>query len=914
MIKNHLRFLVLLVFLFTNFLFAQQTNLWSRINDLRLSNTELQSKVKIKKYDSFELKVSSLRNALKNAPKRANFKGRSATKIDFPDENGKMETYLIKESAVMHPDLAKKYPENRSYVGVSEKNASKRIHFSMNELGLHAIIMDTKRGVRYIQPLTKDKKKYKVYSRKDIEGDRDFECFTENVETKLKSDLAFKNTNDGKLRTYRLALGGTGEYSQFHIADQDAEGASDTEKKAIVLAAMTTAITRVNAVYENDLAISLQLVANNEDIIYLDPNSDPYSNFDSSLIISENQTTCDAVIGSGNYDLGHVFATGIISVATLRSVCVAGLKARGATGYPYPKGDDFYFDYMAHELGHQFGANHTFNGDESTCGQAGQRNEETAVEPGSGSTLMAYAGICSSQNVQNNSDLYFHIVSIEEIRTFVLTGAGGNCAAVTDLKLNQNVPTADAGNDFVIPKGTPFKLVGAGSDADGDPITFGWEQIDNGITTVPPSETAVSGASYRSYDPNASNVRYLPHLNTLITGAVSSTWEVTPSVGRELNFRLTVRDNNSEAGQVISDDLKVTVSDEAGPFVVTSQNTEDIVWTAGTQETISWDVAGTNTNNINVSTVNILLSTDGGKTFSTSLATGVSNDGTQTITVPDTKASQCFVMVEAIGNFFLAMNTTSFSIGEFNEICNSYTAEDTPIAIPDNDVNGVSSSISVPTNGSIEYVKISLIDKSNPSFNSPGITHTYIGDLNITLESPQGTIIDLVSNACEAREDMEVEFSDDGDPLSCNLFDPGITGSKKPLQELSTFHGENAQGNWILKVVDGFDADTGFLEAWSLEICSSEPVLSVNNYVFDEFQVFPNPSDGYFNVKFRSEETSDVEILVYDLLGRKIVKKDYKNLSNNFDERIDLENVTGGIYILSVKRGNKMSSHKIRIK
>ncbi len=194
-----------------------------------------------------------------------------------------------------------------------------------------------KEGVRYIDPLSKDKKKYRVYYRQDIDGERKFECFTENIQAALKSELSLKTTDDGKLRTYRLALAGTGEYSQFHIADQDAEGASAAEKKAIVMAAMTTALTRVNAIFENDLAISMQLVVNNEDIIYLDPDSDPYSNFDGNSMISENQTNCDAVIGPANYDIGHVFSTGGGGLATRASVCQSGAKARGVTGFAFPE-------------------------------------------------------------------------------------------------------------------------------------------------------------------------------------------------------------------------------------------------------------------------------------------------------------------------------------------------------------------------------------------------------------------------------------------------------------------------------------------------------------------------------------------------------------------------------------------------
>ena len=911
--KKYIKLFTLTFLIFTNFLFAQQRNLWSRVDVSGLNDSERVRKVKLKKHESFALNLQDLGKELKSAPGREASLKMSSYKMVFPDKNGDFITYLVKEAPVMHPSLAKQFPNNKSYIGVSEKDRSKKIRFSVNELGLHAIIMDINGDVQFIDPLTKDKKSYKVYDRNDLEVQHEFQCLTESVQSDFKKESAFKITDDGKLRTYRLALAGTGEYSQYQISEHGAGDETEEEKIALVLAAMTTAITRVNSVFENDLAVSMQLVANNTDLIFLDPATDPYDNFDGEAMLGQNQTTCDNIIEPDNYDIGHVFATGNVSVATLSAVCRNGAKARGSTGSAIPEGDNFYFDVVAHEMGHQFGANHTFNGDAGSCGQAGQRIEETAVETGSGSTLMAYAGYCTPQNVQAHSSLYFHVISIEEIQNYIINGSGGNCPIETDLILNANAPVVDAGADFIIPIGTPYKLVGEASDADGDPISYCWEQVDNGITAVPPSANATSGALYRSRNPMTENTRYLPYIKTLITGSISSTWEVTPEVARELNFKLTVRDNNIEAGQVVSDDLKVTVTDAAGPFVVTSQNTEDIIWTPGTQETITWDVAGTDGNGVNVAQVNILLSTDGGRTFSTSLASNVVNNGSQIIVVPDSKAPQCFIKVEAVGNFFFSWNTKSFSIGEFNEVCNSYVSDDPPIAIPDNDADGISSVITVSESVGVEKIRLRLINDSGGSVESPGITHTYLGDLSVTLESPEGTIIRVLNRDCAESDDVQAIFSDEGIEIVCSSSSPGIRGEPKPVEEFASFIGDNSQGNWTLKVADNQADDTGYLEAWSLEICSSEPVLGVNNYVFDDFKVFPNPSDGNFTVKFHSEDTGNVDIVIYDLLGRKVVNQSYKNQFNNFEENLELGSLAGGIYILSVKRANKMSSHKIRI-
>jgi subtilisin-like proprotein convertase family protein len=904
MVKNYIKFFSLFILLFANQLFAQQKNIWSKIDEAKISNTQLQRTSNVKRYQTFHLKINDLKSDLRSVPKKNTNLNASSFKIQFPDANGKMISYFVKESPVMHPDLAIKFPNNKSYKGVGVDDNSLRIRFSVNEKGLHAMIIDKNRKVQYIDPISKDNLNYRVYTRKDMQlADNEFQCFTESIKNDKKSISNLKVANDKKLRTYRLALASTAEYSQYHIDAAGVGGGTEMQKKAAVLAEMTTLITRINDIFENDLALSFQLVANNDTLIFLDTITSPYTNDNGSLMLSENQTTCDNIIGTANYDIGHVLSTGGGGVAALASACSTSSKAKGVTGSANPKGDFFYFDFVAHEFGHQLGANHTFNGDAGNC--AGNRNNATAVEPGSGSTLMAYASLCSPQNVQNHSDLYFSIISIDEIWTNITTGNTGNCATLSTLTTNLFVPVANAGNDFIIPKSTPYILRGQGSDGDNDPISFCWEQVDNQITTIPPSETATSGALYRSINPKLTGDRYMPDLSTVVAGNISSLWEVTPSVARDINFKLTVRDNNIEAGQVAEDALKVTVTGSAGPFLVTSQNTANLVWDKNTTQSITWDVAGTTGNGVNVSNVNILLSTDGGLTFATILASNTPNDGNQSITVPNTSASKCFVMVEAVGNLFYAINSNVFSIGQFNEVCKIYPSTDTPLPIPDNDLSGVISSFLVSDNYTVERMKVTV-----------KINHTWVSDLTLTLESPSGTIIELLSGACfdDPNNDIDVIFDDNGIDLICGSTPPVISGNIKPSQMLSSFAGENSSGTWKLKVVDDANKDTGTIENWSIELCTSELVLGVNLFVFEDFKVYPNPSNGIFNVQFTSKNTSDVEITVFDLLGRKISQKKYFTSATSFNETVNINQISSGLYILQVKRGNEVSSQKLQIR
>ncbi|MDP5093201.1 MAG: M12 family metallo-peptidase, partial [Polaribacter sp.] len=561
------------------------------------------------------------------------------------------------ETSNFETTLQLKFPEIKSFSaqGIDDKTSMAKI--SLGTDGFHAVIFSGTHETVYIDPYTKDNKSYLVYKRSSLSTeDEDFKCMVEETSSKTQfSPLEFaKNPNDGKLRTFRLALVCSGEYADFHLSSSQQNipsSATDQVKKAAVLSAMNTSMTRVNGVFEKDLSVKMVLVGNNDQLIFLDKNTDGITDGNPNIMINEVQSKCDNIIGNANYDIGHIFSVGGDGLAGLGVVCTTGQKGRGVTGRASPVGDAYDIDFVIHEMGHQFGANHTQN---NNC----NRNNSSAVEPGSASTIMGYAGICSP-NVQNQSDDYFHSVSIAEMWNIISTS--GNCAVLTNT--NNAAPTANAGANYSIPKSTPFKLTGIATDANGlQSLTYNWEQLDKEVGTMPPLETNSTGPMFRSLPSKISPTRFFPDITTVIAGngSTGSTWERISSVARELNFSFTVRDNNAGGAGLARDDIKVTVVD-ATPFSVTSQNTF-VSYITGTNQNVTWDKGTTDSPTINCQTVNIKLSTDGGLTFPIILKSNTPNDGSESIIIPDNATRSARIMVEAADNIFYNVNSTNFEI------------------------------------------------------------------------------------------------------------------------------------------------------------------------------------------------------------------------------------------------------------
>lgn len=580
--------------------------------------------------------------------------------ISLPNPDGTFQTYLAKGNRTMHDDLAARFPEIKSFDAHGEDGSF--VKWDITPKGLHAMIFRPGVSTIFIDPAIHGNNQYYiVYHRADFVTDKQKDCqFNSDVE-QLESKhepVSGEQMKFGtcELRTYRLALAATAEYTIF-------QGGTVND----ALAAQVTTMNRVNGVYEKDMAITMVIIANNDLLIYTNTSSDPYTNGNPNSMIVQNQNNVTSVIGSANYDIGHVFGTNSGGLAGLGVVCSSSQKAGGVTGSGAPTGDSFDIDYVAHEMGHQFGADHTFN---NSC--SGNRNNATAVEPGSGSTIMAYAGICSP-NVQSNSDDHFSGISLQQISTEILS-SGHQCEVISPLSNTAPIILSTT-SSAAIPAGTPFALTAVVTDPDNDVLTYNWEQMDNEISTQAPVATSTGGPNFRSWPSSTDPTRYFPKL-TAVANNGPFTWERLPTVSRTMDFRVSVRDNSTGSGGCTDhQDITLTVDGNSGPFVVTYPSAVGIVWYETESRTVTWDVANTNNAPVNCSTVDIFLSTNGGSSYPITLATGVPNDGSETITVPSNITTTARVMVMNSQGTFFDVSDKNFTIAVANvgldEVVNS---------------------------------------------------------------------------------------------------------------------------------------------------------------------------------------------------------------------------------------------------
>ena len=684
----------------------------------------------LRSYRRLNLSRAALSAILSQAPIESSAAGEKRPILSLPSADGTFLRFSIVESPILAPELAARFPEIKTYTarGIDDPNVITR--FDWTALGFHAIILSSK-GTVLIEPSTLGNfENYIVYFQGNavidsaecaVTTDEQQSALMKNPSAKQTSAPPSDVTSGTNLRTYRLAAAATAEYTQAYGGGTVPGG----------LSAITTTINLVDAIYERDVAIRLTLIGNNDAIIFTDSATDGYTSDSANLLIGENQTKLDSVIGSANYDVGHVFdgrlltggAFSWVGLGSFGVVCQNGSKARGVDIFRSVSPTSVYAYYSAaHEIGHQFNATHTFNTTSGTCG--GQRAPSTAYEPFNGSTIMAYRLACAPDDLAS-TDTYFHNASIEQIVNFTTVGGGSGCPVVSNT--GNDPPTVDAGPSFTIPMGTPFVLTATGSDPNGDSLSFGWEEFDLG-TAAPPNTDDGSRPIFRSFLPTASPARTFPRLQDILAGTTTN-GESLPTTTRTMNFRVTARDNRTGGGGVNSDATQVNVRADAGPFTVTSPSS-GTTWTTGSTQTVNWNVAGTNSGAVNTANVRITLSTDG-VTFPIVLANNTPNDGSEVVTIPGTPAGagMARVKVEAVGNIFFNISRGFTITGASNVI---------PTISSFSPGSG-SSGTSVTINGT------NFISPSSVSFNGVNASFTLNSTINITATVPGGATTGPIS-------------------------------------------------------------------------------------------------------------------------------------------------------------------------
>jgi subtilisin-like proprotein convertase family protein len=765
--------LITLLFAFSaTLLFSQTDNPWSENNIARVNNIATDKAVKRqtfpKEFKLFNLNAELIKQGLFSII--SNQSSKKSTVITLPNADGKFEQFEVFEASNFEPALQARFPEIRAFAGKGITDKSATLKLSISPQGIQTMIFRTDMANEFIEPYSKDHAVYAVFKSNREKGKLPWTCSTEDKQLAegLNANIPSANrtgSSTGELKTMRLAQSVTAEYSNFF-------GATSAAQVGLVLAAINTTLTRSNGVYEKDLAIHLNLIANTADVIYYNPATDPYSpgaTGAGGAWNGELQATLTSVIGDANYDIGHLFGAsgGGGNAGCIGCVCSAGIKGRGFTSPAdgIPQGDNFDIDYVVHEVGHQLGGNHTFS----------FSLEGTGVnkEVGSGITIMGYAGI-TAQDVAPHSIDIFHEASIAQIQTNMATKT---CPVTTPLAGNNATPVVATVPNYTIPISTPFALTGSATDANaGDVLTYCWEQDDNSTTTGANSVASpakLTGPNWLSFSPTTSPTRYFPRLSTILAGGLvtgplpggdaGANIEALSSVARALNFRLTVRDNsayvpNVKVGQTAFTDMTVNVSAAAGPVQVTVPNT-NVIWISGATQTVTWDVAGSDLAPVSCANVKISLSTDGGVTFPTVLLASTPNDGTQSITVPNANTGSARIKVEAVGNIFFDISNANFVIASatsdfvFNSpvtttlACGSSTTANATLSTTS--VGGyvtpvVLSASGNPAGTTVSFAPASVIPGNNAVVTLNAVNTLAPGTYNVTVTGTSGSIVHTV--------------------------------------------------------------------------------------------------------------------------------------------------------------------------
>jgi hypothetical protein len=633
--KSVISKIVIFFFLVSNVGFSQDNNPW--IQKSIPSN--------IKTNDDFVLGYYTLDlNKLKTILA-------TSSEVKFPFADGNLALFKVTKKGVLSPDLQAKYPGIGTYSGAI--GGIQKIDFTINSFGI----------------LGKVKIEEKVYTLKPVGNsnyiltfipsetppiDDDYhinQSTTSTTTSKLSTSSKIANLGPPSavtsLKVYRIAIAPTAEYSNHFIDLNIAQNATIAEKKEIVITAIAETIDKVNSITIRDLGIKFELVLSNDKLIEFDTEIDKFTHGDKYALLDEVNSVINSKIGVNSYDLGHVFDYSYFGgVAYLRVLCTSSdtqpSKAQGVSGSGDPEIGDYFPGVVAHEIGHQLGALHTFN---SNVGTGTNR-----VETGAGITIMGYG----------NMELFYHAKSIKEMNDYI---SNTTCAV---LKSNSNTaPTYLTSplplTPYTIPAGTPFVLGDKFKfvDAQNDILSYNWDQMDAEATSNPPLPTSNVGPAFATYYPKDILVRYFPRLETVLKGATANESEVIPQVSREMNFTLNVREDNQIAPILVQEDFKViTINDGSGPFVVTSQGVIGTKYKQGDKVKVNWNKSSSTSTEVKIS-----LSFDGGLTFTHDLKATTENDGSEVVILPIlANTTSARIKVEPIDNIYYAINKVNFEI------------------------------------------------------------------------------------------------------------------------------------------------------------------------------------------------------------------------------------------------------------
>ncbi|NOT91241.1 reprolysin-like metallopeptidase [Ferruginibacter sp.] len=906
---------------------------------------------------------------------------KASTVISLPNAAGSLEQFEVFESSNFEPALQTQFPDIRAYSGKGITDKYATLKLSISPQGIQTMVFRTDKDNEFIEPYSKDHNVYSVYSSHRDKGQLPWTCSTDDkqmaadIKAKVTATEGLTGSSNGTIKTMRLAQSCNAEYANFF-------GATSAAQVSLVLAAFNATLTRCNGIYEKDLALHLNLIASTTAVIYYSPSTDPYSTTLSQWN-AQLQSTLTSVIGEANYDIGHMFGAsgGGGNAGCIGCVCVNGSKGSGITSPAdgIPQGDNFDIDYVAHEVGHQLGGNHTFS----------MSLEGTGVnkEVGSGITIMGYAGI-TSQDVAPHSIDIFHEATIAQIQANLATKT---CPVSVTMTAN-HAPVVAAVSNYTIPISTPFALTGSATDAENDPLTYCWEQNDNSTvsgTSSVASPTKATGPNWLSFPAIVSGTRTFPKLSTILSGLnvtppyaggdAGANIEALSSVSRTLNFRVTVRDNNPyvagvTVGQTAFTDAVVTVSNTSGPFAVTAPNTA-VTWSAGSTATVTWSVNNTTAAPVSCAAVNILLSTDGGLTFPTVLATATANDGTEVITVPSTPGTTCRVKVEAAGNIFFDISNANFTIGA-PPVCANATGltasaiTQTAATISWAAVSGATSyDVDYKTNASSTWINAATATTAT-SVNLAGLTAGTVYDWRVRVNCAAGTgnyvqaqfttvtppvtcpgIYDVSTNGTTSgaavipfNTDVKGTLSPSGDndyykfvittggtititlttlPANYQLRLLNSAGSTLQTSNNSGTTSETISrtvtaGTYYARVYPQGSANNA-TSCYTLKVQLGTASRIAGGEITelsgnDALSVFPNPAGFVTNLAFSSKANGNARITVTNQLGSIVLTKTISVNEGDNVRKLDLSTLATGMYFIKIQNGGDVQMAKIVIR